>query len=133
MFIAIGLLGIRPPVTLGDRVQVAIGLLAFAGFVLWVGLVLLRSIGRSSPTRRRHGQFVLGWMLAGWLVGSAFGVCLVDNHHYWIGEADIGMAWFGLLIGWIIGMFHGGVVLLVWPDKTQDQAGKPVPPQDTPP
>ena len=115
----------RPPITFLDRAQQAGVLLLFAGLVLWVGLVLLRAIGKSSPARRRHGKFVLGWMLGGWLVGTAVGVCLLDNDRYYPGEADAGMAGFGLLIGWVAGMIHGGIVLAVWPEK---QAGPPLHP-----
>lgn len=107
----------RPPITILDRLQQASVLLLFAGLVLWVGLVLLRAIGKSSAARRRHGKFVLGWMLAGWLAGAAVGVCIIDNARYYPGEADAGLAWFGLLIGWVVGMVHGGIVLAVCPEK----------------
>ena len=93
---------------------------------LSIGLALLRAIGRSSAARRRHGWFVLGWMLAGFLIGGAYGVCLIDNNVYYPGEADFGMAWFGMLLGWVVGIIHGGVVLAFWPRKTLD----PTPPGD---
>lgn len=105
----------RPPITWADRLQSAGSLLLLAGLVLWIGLVLLRAIGRSSPARRQHGRFVLGWMLAGWLVGGAYGVYLIDNDRYYPGEADGGWAGLGLLLGWVVGMVHGVVVLAVWP------------------
>jgi hypothetical protein len=89
--------------------------------ILWIGLVLLRAIGKSSPARRRHGKFVLGWMLGGWLVGAAIGVCIIDNQSYYRNEADTGMAGFGLLIGWAVGMIHGGIALAVSPTKTAQQ------------
>ena len=115
----------RPPLTLMDRFQQAGVLLLFAGLVLWIGLALLRSIGKSSPTRKRHGKFVLGWMLGGWVVGGAYGVCLIDNDRYYPGEADAGMAGFGLLIGWVVGMIHGGIVLAVWPHKEAEPSAAP--------
>ena len=107
----------RPPITIADRLQEAGSLLLLAGLVLGVGLALLGAIGRSSPVRRRHGRFVLGWMLAGWLSGGAIGVCMIDNVVYYRGEADAGLAGFGLLLGWVIGMIHGGVALAGWPEK----------------
>ena len=110
----------RPPITLLDRFQQAGILLLCAGLVLWIGLVLLRAISKSSPARRRHGRFVLGWMLAGWLVGAAIGVCIIDNDRYFPYEADVGMAGFGLLIGWVVGMIHGCIVLAVSPGKTAE-------------
>ena len=106
----------QPPITLADRFQQAAILLSLAGLVFGVGLVLLRAIGRSAPARRRHGRFVLGWMLAGWIVGGAYGVSIIDNHMHYPGEADAGMAGFGLLLGWVVGMAHGAVALAVWPE-----------------
>ena len=88
-----------------------------SGAILGIGLQLLRAIGRSSPARRRHGRFVLGWMLAGWLIGGAVGVWMIAYCGGYPGEADAGMAGFGLLIGWVVGMVHGGVVLAFWPDE----------------
>ena len=117
---------VRPPITLADRLQQAGSLLIMAGIVLSIGLALLRAIGRSSAARRRLGWFVLGWMLAGFLIGGAYGVCLIDNNVYYPGEADFGMAWFGMLLGWVVGIIHGGVVLAFWPRKTLD----PTPPGD---
>jgi prolipoprotein diacylglyceryltransferase len=108
---------VRPPITLLDRLHQAGVLLLFAGLILWIGLALLRSIGKSSPTRHRHGKFVLTWMLGGWLIGAAVGVCIIDNDHYYPNEADAGMAGFGLLLGWVVGMIHGGVALAVSPTK----------------
>jgi hypothetical protein len=93
------------------RVQQSGLILLVAGLVLWVGLLLLRAIGKRSPVRRQHGRFVLGWMLAGWLVGGAIGVSILDNVIYLPGEADAGLAGFGMLTGWIVGMIHGGLVL----------------------
>ena len=107
----------RPPITLMDRLQSGMSILLLSGVVLGIGLMLLRAIGRSSPARRRHGRFVLGWMLAGWLIGGAVGVWMIAYRGGYPGEADAGMAGFGLLIGWVVGMVHGGVVLVVWPDE----------------
>jgi len=87
-----------------------------------VGLALLRAIGKSSPARRRHGRFVLGWMLAGWLVGGAIGVWTLDNVRYLPNEADTGTAGFGLLLGWAVGMIHGGIVCAVWPASRSSMA-----------
>ncbi len=106
---------VLPPITLADRFQQAAVLLTFAGMILGVGVLVLRAVGKSSPARRRHGLFVLGWMVAGWIVGGAVGVYLLDNVRYYPNEADTGIAGFGLLLGWAVGMAHGGVVLGVWP------------------
>lgn len=94
-----------------DRLQPATAILFFAGLILWIGLVLLRAIGKSSPARLRHGRFVLGWMLAGWLLGGAYGLYIVTNDRY------LAAAAFGLLVGWAVGMIHGGIVLAIWPHK----------------
>ena len=104
-----------PPITLADRLVQAGVILTVAGLVLGVGVVVFRVIGKSSPTRRRHGRFVLGWMVAGWVVGGAVGVYLLDNVRYYPNEADTGIAGFGLLLGWAVGMVHGGIVLAVLP------------------
>lgn len=100
------------PITSSDRFQQALVILAMGGLlILPIGLGLLWVIGRSSPHRRRHGWFVLGWMLAGWMAGGGYGVCLIDNVGYLRGEADVGMAGFGLLVGWAIGMLKGWITL----------------------
>jgi hypothetical protein len=102
-----------PPITLLDRLQ-QLGLLLFVALLIFVvGVAILKAIGQSSPTKLRHGKYVLGWMLAGWLAGSAFGVCLIDNQEYHPTEADLGMAAFGLLLGWATGMIHGGIAILL--------------------
>jgi hypothetical protein len=92
----------------------------FAGLILWIGFSLLRAIGKSSPARRRRGKFVLAWLVGGWLVGSAIGVCVIDNQNYYRNEADTGIAGFGLLIGWVVGMIHGGIMLAVSPTPTTE-------------
>jgi len=104
-------------VTIAQRVQSAATILLLAALILGVGLLLLRAIGKSSLARRRHGQYVLGWMLAGWQIGGAYGVYLLDSSHY-LGEADVGTAAFGLLLGWAFGMVHGAIMLFVRPHPT---------------
>jgi len=98
-----------------DRLQPAIAILIFAGLILWIGLVLLRAIGKSSAAHLRHGRFVLGWMLAGWLAGGAYGLYIRTEDRYLAGVAA-----FGLLLGWAIGMIHGGIVLAIWPRNSTD-------------
>ena len=93
-------------------------MLLVAALILGVGLLLLRAIGKSSPARRRHGQFVLGWMLAGWQIGGAYGVYSLDSSHY-LGEADVGTAAFGMLVGWAFGTVHGAIMLFVWPHDAE--------------
>ena len=102
-------------VTPAERFGSAVTISLVAALILGVGLPVLRAIGKSSPARRRHGQFVLGWMLAGWLIGGAYGVYLVDNSTHVIGEADTGIAAFGMLLGWAFGMVHGVIMVCVWP------------------
>lgn len=109
----------RPPLTLIDRLQQAGILLLMAGVILWIGLALLRPIGRSSPARRRHGKYVLGWMLAGWLGGAGYGVCIIDNQSFYANMADVSMAAFGMLLGWVVGMIHGGIVLALSPHQAE--------------
>jgi hypothetical protein len=93
-----------------DRLEPAMAILFFAGLILWIGLVLLRAIGKSSAARLRHGRFVLGWMLAGWLAGGAYGLYIrIEDRYLAAGPA------FGLLFGWAIGMIQGGIVLVIWP------------------
>jgi hypothetical protein len=67
----------------------------------------------------------MGWMLSGWLVGAAIGVCIIDNVRYYPNEADTGMAGFGLLVGWVGGMIHGGIVLAVWPENHAERVTAP--------
>ena len=76
-----------------------------------VGLILLRLIGKRSAARRLHGQYVLGWMTVGWIVGSCVGVYLIGFPGYLSGEADTGCAGAALLVGWAIGMVHGAIAL----------------------
>jgi hypothetical protein len=111
---------VQPPITLLVRLQQACGLLLVAGLIFLIGLVLLRAIGKSSPSRLRHGKFVLSWMLGGWLVGSAVGVSILDNQSYFPNEADAGIAGFGLLVGWGLGMLHGGNALALSPTQKLD-------------
>lgn len=105
------------PITSTVRLYLA-GRIVGAGVVfLLVGLVLLYLIGRSSPTRRRHGVYVVVWMIAGWLAAGLASVPYLDGVRYWPGEADLGAAGFGMLAGWVIGMIHGGLVLWLWPER----------------
>lgn len=93
-----------------DRLQPASAFLFFTGLILWIGLGLLRAIGKSSPARLRHGRFVLGWMLAGWVLGGAYGLYIRIEDRYFVAAPA-----FGLLCGWVVGMIHGGIVLAIWP------------------
>jgi hypothetical protein len=80
--------------------------------VITVGVVLLRLIGKNSPPRRRQGRYVLGWMVFGWLVGACAGIwTTTDLHDYEL--ATFGSAGFGVLIGWVIGMVHGGLAVFL--------------------
>jgi hypothetical protein len=102
---------LNPTVTLAERAQSLLGCISAAGLILLIGLGLLKVIGKSSITRRRHGKFVLSWVIAGWLLGGMIGVSIADNAGYCLGEVDVGMAGFGLLIGWAVGMVHGAIVI----------------------
>ena len=96
-------------ITILQRAASFVVLFVVGLLIVVVGRFILNQIGRSSPARFQHGQFVLRWMIAGFAIGAAFGVYLIDNVQYWQMEADGGMAGFGLLIGWVIGMIHGTI------------------------
>src|SRR5207244_10372711 len=99
----------RLPVISTEWLTAAVTFLVFAGVILLAGRGLLQAIGRSSPARRRHGRFVLGWMLAGWLVGAAVRLCLSEDGVYRPDKADASLAILGLLVGWVVGMAHVGL------------------------
>lgn len=104
------------PITTTVRIYLASRILVLAFLFLLVGLVFLYLIGRSSKSRRRHGGFVLGWMIAGWQAAGLVSMPYIDGDRYWPGEADLGAAGFGMLAGWFIGMIHGALVLWIWPE-----------------
>ena len=118
----------RPPITLLDRFQQAGAILIGAAIVFWVGWELLHVIGKSSPSHRRRGKFVLGWMFGGWLVGGMYGVCIIDNLRFYPNEADTGLAALGMLIGWPVGMIHGSIMLAIRPHSHNE----PTPSTDLP-
>ena len=103
------------PITAALRFKQACGIVGFGVGILCVGLALLYAIGRSSPQRRRHGKYVVAWMVFGWIVAGLVGVSYLDGIRYCPFEADFGAAGFGMLIGWTLGMIHGGFVLWLWP------------------
>jgi len=103
------------PITSALRIAQALGILGFGICVLCVGIAVLLAVGRSSPERRRHGKYVLGWMVAGWISAGLLGVYFLDGIRYYPFEADFGAAGFGLLVGWAVGMIHGSVVGWLWP------------------
>ena len=103
------------PITLEVRIDLAWRIVESGIMWLLIGLVLLYFIGRSSPSRRRHGAYVLAWMIAGWFLAGLAAVPYVDGVRYWPGEADLGAAGFGMLAGWVVGMIHGALVLWLWP------------------
>jgi hypothetical protein len=108
-------------VTWGYRWE-SIGLLA--GVLLLVGVVgyaLLRVVGKGSVRRKVQGTYVFGWMLVGWIVGGAVGEAILDGRAYLIVEADVGCAGLGMLVGWVVGMIHGGVV--VWRARRKGAGG----------
>jgi len=108
------------PITLEVRIDLAWRIVESGIVWLLIGLVLLYFIGRSSPWRRRHGTYVLAWMIAGWFLAGLAAVPYVDGVRYWPGEADLGAAGFGMLAGWIVGMIHGALVLWLWPTKNTE-------------
>ena len=107
------------PITPSQFVQSAMAIALAGGLVFVFGSLLLRAIGKSSPARRRHGRFVLAWAVAGWFLGGAAGLWYAPDPESYPNEAEFGMAGFGLLLGWAIGMIHGGVVLALWPTKVE--------------
>ena len=108
---------IHGPITFAVRLYLAGRIVGAAVVFLLVGLALLYLIGRSSPTRRRHGTYVVVWMIAGWLAAGLASLPFLDGVRYWPGEADIGAAGFGMLAGWVVGMIHGSLVLWLWPER----------------
>ena len=77
-------------------------------------------IGRKSPTRRRHGKYVLGWMFAGWLACAIYMIC---TSRYAPGTGyglELALSMFGMLIGWPIGMIHGWITLTFNPVKSEE-------------
>jgi hypothetical protein len=62
------------PMTFVERLQFAGGQLLGAVIMFWIGWELLYVIGRKSPTRRRHGKYVLGWMFASFLIVASITV-----------------------------------------------------------
>jgi hypothetical protein len=105
------------PITLAVRCGLAGRVIGFGFVWLLIGLALLYFIGRSSPPRRRHGAYVLAWMVAGWLIAGLASVPYLDGVKYYPGEADVGAAGFGMLAGWVVGMIHGALVIWLWPAK----------------
>jgi nitric oxide reductase large subunit len=108
---------IHGPITFAVRLYLAGRIVGLAVMCLLVGLALLYLIGRSSPTRRRHGTYVVVWMIGGWLAAGLASLPFLDGERYWPGEADLGAAGFGMLAGWVVGMIHGALVIWLWPAK----------------
>ena len=108
---------IHGPITSAVRLYLAGRIVGAAVVFLLVGLALLYLIGRSSPTRRRHGTYVVVWMIGGWLAAGLASLPFLDGVRYWPGEADLGAAGFGMLAGWVVGMIHGALVIWLWPAK----------------
>lgn len=114
------------PVTLDDRIDFVLGCVVLAVVITLAGLLLLRVIGGSSENHRIRGPRVLFWTVIGLLAGGVYGACLIDNVRYYQREADGGMAGFGFLIGWAVGMIHGSVAVALRrrrgpkPDGEQD-------------
>jgi heme/copper-type cytochrome/quinol oxidase subunit 2 len=96
---------------------IAFGLLTW--LIVWGGWRWKEAIGKDSPKRRRHGQFVYIWMISGWITGVVWGLLLgvwgllVMNSHNPIANSMALMAWMGLLLGWVVGMIHGAIVVFV--------------------
>ncbi len=110
----------RPPITLEYRLRCVSVNLVLGGLVLGIGLLLLKAIGRRSPARERHGQFVLAWMYMGWVVGGMIGAWLLDDVTYRPKSVGV-FAPFGLLAGWVAGMIHGGIALARGPSPSCDR------------
>jgi len=88
-------------------------LLLLTAAVVGFGRLLLRAIGKSSPVRRRHGQFVLAWMLGGWIVGVGFTSWEIFYTNDRVGKDEVVLPAFGLLVGWAIGMIHGAIAIAI--------------------
>jgi hypothetical protein len=100
------------PITPQVRFAAAFGLVFWLAIIIVVGVLLLRWIGRNSPSRKQHGRYVLGWMVLGWVAGGCAGLWIIESVADY-SLVDFGYAGFGLLAGWVVGMVHGGVALLL--------------------
>lgn len=108
------------PITFAVRFAQAAIIVGFGLTVLCIGFGCLQAIGRTSLQRRRHGRYVLGWMVFGSIAAGLVGVMYLDGIRYYPFEADVGAAGFGLLAGWLVGMIHGGLVLWLFPARMAD-------------
>jgi hypothetical protein len=108
------------PMTFLERLQFAGGQLLGSAVMFWIGWEVLRVIGRKSAERRRHGKYVLGWMFGGWLAGAIYMICTTSSAPGTGYSLEFAISMCGMLLGWPIGMFHGWLVLMVWPVKPHE-------------
>ena len=90
---------------MGEYPPFLITLAILAAILFTIGRALAGKIGIASERRRVHGLFVLWWSLSGFVLGGVSAPLISDPIAYG------GMAGFGLLVGWLIGTIHGGLVL----------------------
>ncbi len=67
------------PITSAGLLYRAGRIVGVAVVLLVVGLELLYLIGRSSPARRRHGTYVVLWMIGGWLAAGLASLPFLDG------------------------------------------------------
>jgi hypothetical protein len=79
-------------------------IVALIAYSLW------RSIGKDSVKRRLHGKYVMVWTVSGFVSGGVFAPYVM---HADLGMGAIGGCWFLMLLGWLIGMVHGGIALFL--------------------
>ena len=78
-----------------------------------VGKLMQRSIGAKSEARREHGRYVFWWMIGSFGIGGAIGAFVAPDGP---GPGATGFAGIWLLCGWVIGMVHGGLMIVFKPE-----------------
>ncbi len=84
--------------------------------VFFVGRALRRGISAGSEARRTHGRYVFWWTVGAFAVGGP--LALLTGAELPFGAA--GMAYFCMLGGWLVGMVHGAVVLVLRREKPSE-------------
>ena len=84
-----------------------------------IGKLMQRSIGAKSEARRTHGRYVFRWMIGSFGLGGALAPLFADGPY-----GPGGFAMFCMLCGWVIGMIHGGLMILFKPEIQAYAANK---------
>ena len=79
--------------------------------ILVVAKLIHFGVSRGSEERKIQGEPACYWVPLGYFLGAIWGA-LTSNDPRYLHEAAAGLGGFGILIGYGIGMIHGG--LLLW-------------------